>query len=88
MSTVYNDQDNKFDNKKLTKLDRITVNRDPSSYSELANKKCNDHSLAEASISSFSQTKENYLKVSVGNTTYKPTRCDRIQTTEATKHEI
>ena len=39
LSSVLNDQDNEFDNNKLTNLESITVNRDPSSDNELANKK-------------------------------------------------
>ena len=39
LSSVFKDPDNKFDNNKLTNLDSITVNRDPSSVNELANKK-------------------------------------------------
>ena len=39
LSSVFNDQDNEFDNNKLTNLDSILVNRDPSSDKELANKK-------------------------------------------------
>ena len=39
LSTVFNDQDNKFDNDKLTNLDSITVKKDPTSDNEIANKK-------------------------------------------------
>ena len=38
LSSVFNDQDNGLDNNKLTNLDSITTNRDPSSDNELANK--------------------------------------------------
>ena len=31
LSSVFNDQDNEFDNNKLTKLDSVTVNRNPTS---------------------------------------------------------
>ena len=37
--TVINDQDNEFDNNKLTNLDGITVNRNPTVDNKLANKK-------------------------------------------------
>ena len=40
LSSMHNDQDNDFDNKILTNLNSLTVNRDPSSDSELANKIC------------------------------------------------
>ena len=36
---MFNDQDNEFDNTKLSNLDSITVNRNPSLDNELANKK-------------------------------------------------
>ena len=39
LSSVFNDQDNEFDNNKLTNLDSITVNRDPNLDNELSNKK-------------------------------------------------
>ena len=38
LSSVFNDQDNEFDNNKLTNLDSTTVNRNPSLDNELANK--------------------------------------------------
>ena len=39
LSSVFNDQDNEFDDNKLTNLDSITVSRNPNLYNELANKK-------------------------------------------------
>ena len=39
LSSVFNNQDNELDINKLTNLDGVTVNRDPSSDNELANKK-------------------------------------------------
>ena len=39
LSSVFNDQDYEFDNNKLTNLDSVTVNRNPSSDNELAKKK-------------------------------------------------
>ena len=38
LSTLFNDHDNKFDNNKLNNLDSITVNKAPSSDSELEKK--------------------------------------------------
>ena len=38
LSTVFNDQDNEIDNNKLINRDSITVNRNPSSDNELANR--------------------------------------------------
>ena len=38
LSSVFNDQGNEFDEKKITNLDSVTVDRDPSSDNELAKK--------------------------------------------------
>ena len=70
LSSVFNDQDNEFDDKKLTNLDSIAVNRDPSSDNELANKKSFDDSMREGTLLRINQTLENYLKISVANDTY------------------
>ena len=45
LSSVFNDQDNEFDNNKLTNLDSIRVNRNPNLDNELANKKYIDDEL-------------------------------------------
>ena len=74
LSSVFNDQYNEFDNNKLTTLDSVTVNRDPSSDNELANKKYFDNSIGEGTLLRFNQTLEIYLKVSVGNDTYNLTK--------------
>ena len=85
LSSVFNDQDNEFDNNKLTNLDSITVNRDPNLDYELSNKKHVDDSIAEGTIVRFNQTLENYLKVSVGNDTYNLTKYDKIQIIDITE---
>ena len=84
LSSVFKDQDNEFDNNKLTNLDSVTVNRDPSSDNELANKKYIDNSIGEGTLLRFNQTLENYLKVSVGNDTNNLTKYDRLQITDTT----
>ena len=83
LSYVFNDQDNEFDNIKLTNLDSITVSRDPSYDNELANKKNIDDSI-EGTVVRFNQTLENYLRVSVGNDRYNLTEYDKIQITDTT----
>ena len=85
LSSVFNDQDNEFDNNKLTNLDSVTVNRNPSADDELSNKKYVDDSIGEGTIVRFNQTLENYLKVSVGNDTYNLTKYDKIQLTDTTE---
>ena len=83
-SSVFNDQDNEFDNYKLTNLDTVTVNRNPNLDIKLANKKYIDDELDKNTVLRFNQTLENYLKVSVGNDTYNLTKYDRIQITDTT----
>ena len=81
---VKNNQDNDLNDKKLTNIDSITVNRNPSLDKELANKKYIDDSIAEGTLLRFNQTLTNYLKVSVGNDTYNLTKYDKIQLTDTT----
>ena len=51
LSSVFNDEDNESDNKKFFNLDSVTVIRNPSSDSELANKKYVDDSVGEEKCS-------------------------------------
>ena len=85
LSSVFNDQDSEFDNNKLTNLDSITVNRNPNLDNELSNKRYVDDSIGEGTILRFSQTLENYLKVSVGNDTYNLTKYNKIQFLDTTE---
>ena len=80
--SVFNDQANEFDNIKLTNLDPITVNRDPSSHNELANKKYVEDSVGEGNVLRLNQTLQSYLRVSVENYLYKVTKEDKIQITD------
>ena len=59
ISSVFNDQDNEFDNNKLTNLDSITNNKYPSSDNELANKKYVDDSIGEGNVLRIDQTLQN-----------------------------
>ena len=81
---VKNNKENDFNDKKLTNIDSITVFRNPDSEIEFANKKYIDDELDKNPIVRFNQTLENYLKVSVGNDTYKLTKYIRIQITDTT----
>ena len=79
---VKNNQDIIFNDNKITTSDSITVNRNPSSCNELANKKSIDDDLDELDINivlRFNQTLQNYLKVSVANDTYNLTKYDKNQ---------
>ena len=50
LSSVFDDQDIEFDNNKLTTLDSLTVNRNPRSDNELANKKYVDDSIGDGNV--------------------------------------
>ena len=71
---VKNNQDNGLNDKKLSNLDSIKVNRDPISDNELANEKYVDDSIEDGTILRFNETLQNYLKISVGNDTYNLTK--------------
>ena len=81
---VKNNQDNDFNDKKLTNIDSIRVNRIPTSDDELVNKKYLDEELDKNTIVRFNQTLENYLKISVGNDIYNLAKYDKIQITDTT----
>ena len=71
---VKNNQDNDFNDKKLTNLNSITNKRNPTLDNKVTNKKYIDDELNKNTILRFNQTLENYLKVSVGNDTYNLTK--------------
>ena len=62
LSTVFNDQEKDFDNNRLTSLDSITVNKDPTLENEKSNKKYLDDSLGEGSIAIFHQSLQKITK--------------------------
>ena len=66
MSTVFNDQDNKFDKNNLT------------SDNELANWKYNDISLGESTLLEIFWTLQNYVSKSNGNNVFSILRNMRI----------
>ena len=82
---VKNNQDNDFNDNKLTNIDSIQVNRNPSLDNELANKKYIDDELDKNTVLRFDQTLQNYLKVSVGNDTYNLTKYNKISITDITE---
>ena len=75
---VKNNQGFDFNDKKLTNIVSIIVNRNPNSDNELSNKKYVVDSIGEDTIVRFNQTLQNYLKVSVGNDTYNLTKYNKI----------
>ena len=79
---VKNNQDNDLNDNKLSNIDSITVNRNPSSDNELANKKYVANELDKNTIVRIIQTLQNYLKVSVGNEIYNLNKFNEIQITD------
>ena len=83
---VKSNQDNILNDKKLTNLDSITPNRNPSLDNELTNKLYVDNELDENTVIRFNQTLQTlHLKVSVGNDTYNLTKNNKISITDITE---
>ena len=76
-------QDNNFNDNKLTKLDSVIVNRNPTSDHELATIKYVDDSIGAGNVLRINQTLEN-LKVSVGDDVYNLTKYEKTQITDKT----
>ena len=64
---VKNNQDNDLSDIKLLKVNSITINQNPTSDHQVANKKHVDDLIGDGNVLRFIQTLQNYLKVSVGN---------------------
>ena len=82
---VKNDQDNNFDDKKLTNVNSFTINQNPNSDNQVANKKYIDDELDKNTVLRFNETLKKYLKVSVGNDIYHLTKYDKINITYFTE---
>ena len=80
--------DNDINDKKLTILDSITINRIPTSDDEVSNKKYIDDELDKSTIARFNQTLQKYLKVSVGNDSYNLTKIDKIPISDTTEKKF
>ena len=81
---VKNNQDNDFNNNKITNINSITINRNPISDNEVSNKKYVDDSIGGGTLLRFNQTLQNFLKVSVGNDTCNLTTYDKINLSDTT----
>ena len=81
---VKNNQDNDFNDNKLTDINSIRINNNPSDDNHVSNKKYIDDELDKNTIVRFNQTLQNYLKVSVGNDIYNLTKYKKIQLTDTT----
>ena len=73
---VKDNQDNNFIDNKLTNINSITINNNPTDNNHVSNKKYIDDELDKNTIVRFNQTLQNYLKISVGNDTYNLTKYD------------
>ena len=81
---VKNNQDNDFNDNKLTNINSITINNNPTDSNHVSNKKYVDDSLDINTIVRFNQTIQNYLKVSVGNDIYHLTKYNKYYLTDIT----
>ena len=82
---VKNIQDNDLNDNKLTNMNSITINYNPTDDNHVSNKKYIDNELDKNTLVRFNQTLENYLKVSVGNDTYNLTKYNKIQIVDTTE---
>ena len=67
-------QNNDLSDIKLTNINSITINHNPTDNNHVSNKKYVDDESDKKTIVRFNQTLQNYLKVSVGNDTYNLTK--------------
>ena len=81
---VKNNQDNNFNDNKLTNVNSITINNNPSDDDHVGNKKYIDDQLDNNTIVRFNQKLTNSLKVSVGSDIYHLTKYNKIQLTNQT----
>ena len=81
---VKNNQDNDFNDNKLTNINSITINNNPTDNNHVSNKKYIDDELDKNTILRFNQTLQNYLKVSVGDDIYNITKNSKNQLTDIT----
>ena len=81
---VKNNKDNNLNDNKLTNVNSITINNNPTDDNNVSNKKYIVYELDKNTIVRFNQTLSNYLKVSVGNDTYNLTKYNKILSTDIT----
>ena len=82
---VKNNQDNNFNDNKLTNINSIMINNNPTEDDQVSNKKYVDDQLDKNTIVRFNQTLQNYLKVSVGNNICNLTKYNKIQIIDTTE---
>ena len=82
---VKNNQDTDFNDNKLTNINSITINNNPTDDNHVSNKKYVDGELDKNTIVRFNQTLTNYLKISVGNDIYHLTKNNKYYLTDITR---
>ena len=85
VNLVKNNQDNNLNDNKLTNINSIIINNNPTDDNHVSNKKYIDDELDKNTIIRFNQTLQNYPKVSVGNDIYNLTKYDKIQLVDTTE---
>ena len=81
---VKNNQDNDLNDNKLTNINSITINKNPTDDNHVSNKKFIDDELDKNTTLRFNETLQNYLKISVGNDTNNLTKYNKKQLTDIT----
>ena len=81
---VKNNQDNDLSDNKLTNINSIRNNNNPTDDNHVSNKKYIDNELDKNTIVRFNQTLQNYLRVSVESDIYNLTKYNKTQLTDAT----
>ena len=82
---VKNNQDNNFNDKKLTNINSIIINKKPSSDNEVSNRKYIDEELDKNTIVRLNDdSNDRYLKVNIKNSTYNLQIYNKILLTDTT----
>ena len=82
---VKDNQDKNFKNNKLTKINSITINKNPTDYNHVSNKKYVDDQLDKDSIVRLNDdSNDRYLKVNINNTTYNMQIYNKLLLTDTT----
>ena len=84
MFIIFGDQDNEFDNIKLSNLVKNTVKSNSTTDNGLSNKNYVDDKLNKDTILRFKQTLQNYLKVSDGDDISNLNNTKKEQTVDTT----
>ena len=82
---VKNNQDNNFNNNKLTNINSITINTTPTDNNNVTNKKYVDDQLDKDTIVRLNdKSNDKFLKVNIINTTYNLQIYNKIILTDST----